>query len=119
MKNITTHLAGVCGLKDKEGREAGKVVDRRQPVPLVCQCAKHFSVVLLQARGAPGPTRNTLGILASISFTLPCRPAVQCLNQYFLKLWQEEGFSLGSHQSSGAFFQTTLKTLGNLSCELA
>lgn len=60
----------------------------------------------------PYKEHEDLGILASTSFTLPCRPAVQCLNQYFLKLWQEEGLSLGSQQSSGAIFQYCSQDIG-------
>lgn len=101
-------------MNDKE--ERWRVYGRRTSAPLSCQCAKQFSVVLLQARDNPGSLTGNMRIWgrrpASISFPIPCRPAVRWLNQYFLKLWQEEGFSLGSHQSSDAFSQYSAQDIG-------
>jgi len=70
----------------------------------------------LWAGGTLGSLTGHTGTLerrhASISFTLPCRPTAQCLNQKFFTLWQEKMFSLGSQQSSGAVSQHCSQDVG-------
>lgn len=68
------------GQGGQRGRKGGQCLAGED---LGCQCAKHFSVVLLQARDTSDSLTGNMRILerrpASISFTLPCRPAVQIL----------------------------------------
>lgn len=61
------------------------------------------------SQGTWGSWRGDLPALVS---HFPAGQQCKSLNQYFLMLWQEEKFSLGSHQSRGAFSQYCSQDIG-------